>query len=308
MDRALPLLKPGRSFKFSVVSGGKDPDDVLREQGAAALKAQLSQTRTFVEALFQREKKEADFETPEGRTSFKVRLRALAGLIADKELAQEYKSDFLDRWDEIRSERRIKPDASDGGRAMVLKRNDDTRRGRITARVGATPEGRVAALKLRESLSPFSAALIVAIINHPQIIDGQIEKIMNQGLGNDILNKIAGEIASLWIDNQADTDFIRKRLYAIGIDELHISEIERKASHITQFNKVSGEEEMKLMWSSAFEAFMKLLSLERAIEDIKPEIEFGENYKVFTGLKTERDIARKQIETGNWQNTSASIH
>jgi hypothetical protein len=53
---------------------------------------------------------------------------------------------------------------------------------------------------------------------------------------------------------------------------------------------------------------MKLLSLERAIEDIKPEIEFGENYKVFTGLKTERDIARKQIETGNWQNTSASIH
>ena len=38
IDRALPVLKPGRSFKFALVTGGKDPDDVLREKGAAALK------------------------------------------------------------------------------------------------------------------------------------------------------------------------------------------------------------------------------------------------------------------------------
>ena len=43
IDRALPLLKPGRSFQFAIVEGGKDPDDVLREQGPAALKAQLVQ-------------------------------------------------------------------------------------------------------------------------------------------------------------------------------------------------------------------------------------------------------------------------
>jgi DNA primase len=39
IDRALPLLKPGRSFRFSMLVGGKDPDDVLREQGPAALKS-----------------------------------------------------------------------------------------------------------------------------------------------------------------------------------------------------------------------------------------------------------------------------
>ena len=43
LDRALPLLKPGKSFRFAIVEGGKDPDDVLREQGAAALKSQLAQ-------------------------------------------------------------------------------------------------------------------------------------------------------------------------------------------------------------------------------------------------------------------------
>ena len=44
IDRALPVLKPGRSFKFAVITGGKDPDEVLREKGAGALKDQLSQT------------------------------------------------------------------------------------------------------------------------------------------------------------------------------------------------------------------------------------------------------------------------
>ena len=54
IDRALPQLKPTRSLRFALVSGGKDPDDVLREQGAEALRAQIVQTKSFVEALFER--------------------------------------------------------------------------------------------------------------------------------------------------------------------------------------------------------------------------------------------------------------
>ena len=45
IDRALPLLKAGRSFRFLTLPGGKDPDDILREQGAAALKSQLAATK-----------------------------------------------------------------------------------------------------------------------------------------------------------------------------------------------------------------------------------------------------------------------
>ncbi len=56
MDRALPLLKPGKSFQFAMVEGGKDADEVLREQGPAALKAQLANSTPFAEALFMRER------------------------------------------------------------------------------------------------------------------------------------------------------------------------------------------------------------------------------------------------------------
>jgi DNA primase len=56
IDRALPLLKPGKSFRFAIVTGGKDPDDVLREQGPVALRAQLAQTTPLrSDALFVRE-------------------------------------------------------------------------------------------------------------------------------------------------------------------------------------------------------------------------------------------------------------
>ena len=40
LDRAPPLLQPGRSG-FCAPEGGKDPDEVLREQGEVALMAQL---------------------------------------------------------------------------------------------------------------------------------------------------------------------------------------------------------------------------------------------------------------------------
>jgi DNA primase len=38
IDRALPRLQPGRSFRFVALEGAKDPDDLLREQGPAALR------------------------------------------------------------------------------------------------------------------------------------------------------------------------------------------------------------------------------------------------------------------------------
>ncbi len=70
IDRALPLLKAGRSFNFVLLIGGKDPDDVLRDHGAAALRAQLGKTLPFVEALFARERDLAPSTRPStGRPS-----------------------------------------------------------------------------------------------------------------------------------------------------------------------------------------------------------------------------------------------
>ncbi len=102
IDRALPLLKPGRSFRFALPTGGKDPDEVLREQGPAVLKAQLAETKPLSEVLFERERAAAEpLDTPERRTGLKVALRKLAGAIADADLSQAYRDDLLARFEAL---------------------------------------------------------------------------------------------------------------------------------------------------------------------------------------------------------------
>ncbi len=87
IDRALPLLKAPMSLKFALALGGKDPDEVLREAGAAALKTRLADTVAFVELLFVRERDAEPLDTPERRSGLKQRLRKAAAAIADPDLA-----------------------------------------------------------------------------------------------------------------------------------------------------------------------------------------------------------------------------
>nr|WP_295108196.1 DNA primase [uncultured Caulobacter sp.] len=309
IDRALPLLKPGRSFRFSMPVGGKDPDDVLRDQGPEALRAQLSDTKPFVRALFERELNVEPLETPEQRTSLKVRLRTLAAQIADKELGGEYKGELLDLWDEERASRRIRPDVGDSARAMVRHREDLRRGRRMEQRAGASPEARVAAKRLSERPSPFSSALAFAMLQRPDIVGGQIEKLMNQGLGNEVLDKIVGEVANLFLDNHAgDYDFIRKRLSAIGIDDGTFENIKMSASYVRELGVDGEADKVRELWSLAFDLFVRFLSLEKAIEEVKEDLRYGENYKVFVEMKTERDTVKRLIDSGAWADPSQVSH
>src|ERR1700761_8936814 len=125
IERALPLLKPGRTFQFAMVEGGKDPDDVLREQGPQALKAQLAKTEPFVERLFRREQTEAgDLATPEQRTALKVKLRKLAAAIGDPDLAAAYRQDLLARYEGLFQLEKPAQTYSDAGRALSRRRWD----------------------------------------------------------------------------------------------------------------------------------------------------------------------------------------
>lgn len=137
MERALPLIAAGRSFLFSIVQGGKDPDDVFRDHGAQALRASLAVTTPFSRALFERERDAGDVTTPEGRAAIMARLRGHASAIADRDLARAYREAFYD-W-----------------RGELNPRLDQARHGG-----GATPEAVAAALALRGASDDVVARLL----------------------------------------------------------------------------------------------------------------------------------------------------
>ncbi|HJV42979.1 DNA primase [Caulobacter sp.] len=307
IDRALPLLKPGRSFLFSMPVGGKDPDDVLREQGPAALKAQLSDTKPFVEALFERERDIEPFDTPEQRTNLKVRLRTLAATIADKDLAHAYKEELLDRLDEMRAARRVKSDASDAGRALSRQRWDNTfRRGGKTPLAGATAEGRQAAQALQHAPRPFSAALLIAAIRDPKVVDDRIEVLMNQGFGDARLDAIAQELVNLRMDaDHIETGMVRGRLASAGYDDTALAALERSAAHVKALDAAqsaaqSPEDAVRALWSQAFDLLLRLTALERAVDDAKIDLVDDSDFQTLLRLKTERDAVKRLIDSGGW--------
>ncbi|MHB8285302.1 MAG: DNA primase [Caulobacteraceae bacterium] len=307
IDRALPLLKPGRTFKFALISGGKDPDDVLREQGVAALKAQLAVTRPFVDVLFEREKAAAEpLDTPERRTALKVALRKLAGLIADQELSHSYREDLLARTQTQAPERERRPwtppEAGRGG-GRKWDKNKKPLPG------GATLEGKAAAQKLATALRPVAAAVAKAILVNPQLIDEQLETLEVQGLGDAGLDGIAKEIIRFRLMAPSlDSGSLQRHLATNGFDAF-LKEISRAAEQSGAPFLQAGLslEQVRAPWLHALDRLIQIAALERAVSDAKAELErdasaFGD----LKLLKAERDALQMEVGSGTLWSDEAS--
>lgn len=298
IDRALPLLKAGRSLQFAVVEGGKDPDDVLREQGAAALKAQLARTTPFAEALFRREHDEAQpLDTPERKTALKVRLRKLAAAIPDPDLAQAYKEDLLARYEALWPTRQAVYTVGAAGRELSRARWD--RRKPVLA--GASREGRDAAERLRHAMKPLSAALAHAAVLDPSVIDDTIELVGSRGFGDEQLDKLAHELVRLRYDtDHLEMDALQRRLLAAGVTPEDLARVEREAGRAgvaAPFLKASGEQ-ARLLWRQAFDLLMQLEALERAVETALQDVTRDPSALNTLGpLKTERDHLRRLLNS-----------
>ena len=102
MDRALPLLKPGKSLRFLFLPDGMDPDDFLAQKGRMAFDALLDEARPFVEAVWDREAAAHDVSTPERMAAFQADLSRLAATIGDATVRAHYDEALRDRFFALR--------------------------------------------------------------------------------------------------------------------------------------------------------------------------------------------------------------
>jgi DNA primase len=104
--RALPLLKPGHSLQFVTLPEGKDPDDLVKASGAAALTTLLEASQPLVERLWRAEVSAGPLYTPEDRAGLKQRLGAHMANITDVEIRRHYANAFRERYDDLFAPRR----------------------------------------------------------------------------------------------------------------------------------------------------------------------------------------------------------
>ena len=314
IDRALPLLKSGKSFRFASVVGGKDPDDVLRELGAGALKAQLAAASPFVDALFIRERDAEVLDTPERRAGLKQRLRTVSNTIADKDLAQAYRDELFSRYDVLVQPARP---AQFGGQRFE---NDRGRGGGQRWRgqggqwpIGGSPyptaEGKAAAKRLAASIEPVPAALALYAIGDPHVMDDHVEALEAQGFGDRVLSELAKEIIRLRLEaDHLDSEALQRHLAARGFSAL-LTDIDRAApkSGAPFIQSDVTLAAARAQWSHAFGVLNRLAALESALTVAKQDLAGGSGASGLMALKTERDALRRAIKLGTIWGQDGSI-
>lgn len=90
IDRILPALKIGQTFRFAFVVGGKDPDDLIRESGLDSFRAVLSGSLPLWDVLWERETSGPPPRSPDAQALLERRVLSIVNTIKDSTISTAY--------------------------------------------------------------------------------------------------------------------------------------------------------------------------------------------------------------------------
>ena len=98
----LPFLRDNSDVKFAFVTGGKDPDEILKNSGEDAMKKIIDNATPLIDFLWDSVNKNYLVNTPGGRTQAEKYLKDCVSKITDKifqnEIEQEYNQRKFNQW------------------------------------------------------------------------------------------------------------------------------------------------------------------------------------------------------------------
>jgi DNA primase len=90
LDRIVPLLEVGRTFRFAFMKDEKDPDDLIRERGLDAFKSVLIGSLPLWDMLWQRETDNAPVGTPDAQAQLEHKLKVIITGIKNQTVRTAY--------------------------------------------------------------------------------------------------------------------------------------------------------------------------------------------------------------------------
>ncbi len=278
VDTVLPHLAPGRSVAFAFLPGGLDPDDLVRQQGAAAMEPILARVRSLADVLWEREWSGGDWATPERRARLEAGLRALVARIGDADVRRHYDRDVRDR---LFKAWRPAPGGktAPGGNApfrgpgAAPRRDGFGKSGRFSA---AKPEPVQAGSSLKNSAMvtgaaaapPREALLLRVLLAHPWLVADYAEDIARLELTSLPLSHLRDAILATHAgDNSLDSARLRSQLSIAGLDGALIL-VERTDTHgCDRFARPDAEHaEVDIGWRHVLALHMGQVGHEQPLE------------------------------------------
>jgi len=303
IERALPLLGPGRSLRFAALPPGEDPDSLLARRGPEAVKEALVRARPLVDLLWERETEGRRLDTPERCADLERRLRAAVGRIQDSSVRAHYGRAIKERLDALfgrdgRPRGRVPARAEGrrpglGGRAARLP--GVVPRMRVSEPLGSGAEGLA---ERRERL------LVTMVLNRPELLAHIEEEFAAATFSSSELDRLRRAILEIAIrapglDSQGLKDHLSTQGFSPTVDRLSapldwserrledryarpdapLSELERGWRHILSCHRraVTMMAELRaaerdLAENMTEENFARLKALKREIERNEREI------------------------------------
>jgi DNA primase len=189
IDRMLPNLREGRSFRFAFLPQGSDPDDLVRTKGPRAFAECLASARPLIDVVWLRELRSHAIDTPERRAAFEARLDSLLGQIVNTRVRDHYRREAKNRLFALWREKPAR-----GGKLPAIASS------RSTERSGPTP---------LPSARGFVTVIILALINHPWLLDRFAEEVATLEIRDKSLAALLGFVTNTIFD---DHGISRERL------------------------------------------------------------------------------------------------
>lgn len=280
IDAALPHLQPGRSLVFAFLPEGSDPDDLVRQQGAEAMRRVIEKATPLVEVLWEREWKSGEWSTPERRAYLERRIATLLSRIGDTTVRQHYaralRSKLQEAWPVIpaASHRhyRAQWDRRQPYRSSIPSRYDA--QSRFAGRFGSPQRPRPSESLRRSRLVgpgyvPYREALLLrTLLNHPWLVEEHAEKIAAIEFSLPPLAKLRDAILSLKShDISLDSSRLRTQLEAQSLHQA-IDLVERTITHrCDRFAEADAERaDVEAGFCHALALHERQISLKKALE------------------------------------------
>ena len=282
VDLALPKLMPGKSLSFAMLPEGQDPDDLIRSGGRPAMEEVLKGARPLAEILWMRETESAAFDTPERRAALEARIGEILNGIANEAVRKYYKQDFDARVRALfmpqqgqgfERGRRFETAGRRGGGGNPRGNN---RRGGgqwQTIDPFAAPSPRIGQSPLvrghRSALPPREALILMAVIEHPWLLETHLEEFAEIELVNpdaDQLRRAVLEAASG--ETAIDSDTLKRDLAAKGAEPL-LSRVRGAITHTSDWpaRAGAGESDVSQWWAHIVTLHRKTRTLNRELKD-----------------------------------------
>lgn len=249
IDRMLPNLREGRSFRYAFLPEGSDPDDLVRTKGARALAECLANARPLIDVLWQRELKAHAIDTPERRAAFEERLEKLLAEIGNARVKDHYRREVKNR-------------------LFNLWREKGSQRGKFPAKAGARAPNRTGPTP-SPSAYGFVTVITLALINHPWLLDRFADEVASLDIRD---KKLAALLQTVTGIVYKDTHVTRERL-AERLEASSQGRLFAQLSRDSAFTRVaflqpeSPEKEVAEQFADLIYRFRALPSLTRELQE-----------------------------------------